>query len=229
MPTTPPPRITSAPGISLAVVASRLVHGSASRRPSIGGSAERVPPARITALARLELDLADVDALLAREDAEAAVELDAPVLEPRQHRGVVEVVDDLVAALEHGLDVELARDRVGGAGDAADLAQDLLRAQQRLRGHAGVERALASDDVVLDQGDLEAGIGQPPRRHLTGGPAADDHHVEALHASPRLARLSAHYNGNVHSPWGRQASTRSVRGGGCEPRCWRPRKTPAKP
>ena len=36
------------------------------------------------------------------------------------------------------------------------------------------------------------------------------------------------YNGERHNPWGRQASTWSVRGGGCESRCRRPRKTPAK-
>ena len=137
-------------------------------------------------LARLELVVADVDALLAVEDAEAAVELDPAVLEPRQHARVVEVVDDLVAAVEHRLDVELAGDRLGRAGDAVDLAQDLLRAQQRLGGHARVERALAADDVVLDQRDLEPRVGQPPRRHLTGGPAADHHHVEAVHASPRF-------------------------------------------
>ena len=137
-------------------------------------------------LARLELVVADVDALLAVEDTEAAVQLDPAVLEPRQHAGVVEVVDDLVAAVEHGLDVELAGHRLGRAGDAVDLAQDLLRAQQRLGGHARVERALAADDVVLDQRDLEPRVGQPPRRHLTGGPAADHHHVEAVHASPRF-------------------------------------------
>ena len=126
VPNTPPPRITIASGTCLAVVASRLVHGSASRRPSIGGSSAREPPARIDGLARLELVVADVDALLAGEHAEAAVELDALVLEPRQLAAVVEVVDDLVAAVEHGLDVELAGHRLGGAGDAAHLAQDLL-------------------------------------------------------------------------------------------------------
>ena len=34
------------------------------------------------------------------------------------------------------------------------------------------------------------------------------------------------YNGRRHTPRGRQASTWSVRGGGCEPRYRRPRKTP---
>ena len=135
---------------------------------------------------RLELVVADVDAPLAVEDAEAAIELDPAVLEPRQHAAVVEVVDDLVAAVERGLDVDPAGHRLGRAGDAVDLAQDLLRAQEALGGHAGVERALAPDQVVLDQRDLEPCVGEPPRRHLTGGPATDHHHVEAIHAFPRL-------------------------------------------
>ena len=37
-PTTPPPTMSSRPGTSLALVASRGVHGSISRRPSIGGT-----------------------------------------------------------------------------------------------------------------------------------------------------------------------------------------------
>ena len=49
----------------------------------------------------------------------AADELDAALLEPRELGAVVEVVDDLVAAVEHGGDVELAGDRLGGAGTAA--------------------------------------------------------------------------------------------------------------
>ena len=145
----------------------------------------------------------DVDALLAGEHAEAAEELDAPVLEPRQHRGVVEVVDDLVAARQRGLDVEVARDGLRGARDAADLAQDLGGAQQRLRGHAGVEGALAADDVVLDQRDLEPGAGQAPRRHLAGRTAADHHHVEALHRVSLFARLAAATTmENLHRPLG---------------------------
>ena len=134
MPNTPPPRITIAPGTSLAVVASRLVHGSASRSPSIGGNAGARAAGEDHRPARLELVVADLDAPLAGQHAEAAVELDPAVVEPRQHRAVVEVVDDLVAAVEHRLHVELAGDRLGRAGDAPDLAQDLLRAQQPLEG-----------------------------------------------------------------------------------------------
>ena len=49
-PTTPPPRIASRPGTSFAVVASRLVHGFASRKPSIGGISGELPVATTTAL-----------------------------------------------------------------------------------------------------------------------------------------------------------------------------------
>jgi hypothetical protein len=48
-PTTPPPRIASRSGTCFAVVASRLVHGFASRRPSIGGISGELPVATTTA------------------------------------------------------------------------------------------------------------------------------------------------------------------------------------
>ena len=48
-PTTPPPRMARRAGTCFAVVASRLVHGRASRRPSIGGTAAPVPAATTTA------------------------------------------------------------------------------------------------------------------------------------------------------------------------------------
>ena len=78
-------------------------------------------------------------------------------------------------------DVELAVDRLGRAGDAARLGQQLARPQQRLGRHAGPERALAADLAVLDDRDLQPGVGQPARRHLAAGPGADHHHVEAAH------------------------------------------------
>ena len=107
-PTTPPPRISSRPGTSLAVVASRFVHGRASARPSIGGTAAVVPVAITTALARRQAIVADDHGALAVERAAAADQLDPALLEPRDHAAVVEVVDDLVAACEHRRRVELA-------------------------------------------------------------------------------------------------------------------------
>ncbi len=61
------------------------------------------------------------------------------------------------------------------ARHAARLADELLRPQQRLRRHAGVERALAADEVLLDERDLHPmALGQPPRGNLARGPSADD-------------------------------------------------------
>ncbi len=47
---------------------------------------------------------------------------------------VVEVVDDLVAAVEHGGDVELAGDRLGRARHAARLGQRLAGRSSALDG-----------------------------------------------------------------------------------------------
>ena len=48
-PMAPPPRTTNRRGISLTAVTSRLSHGEASARPSIGGMAGTVPQATTTA------------------------------------------------------------------------------------------------------------------------------------------------------------------------------------
>ena len=94
--------------------------GSAASRRRAGGEQDGAAAPR---------DLvADRDAPLAREPAVAADELDAPLLEPRQLRGVVEVVDDLVAPVERRRDVELTGDRLRGARDPPRLGQRLVRA-----------------------------------------------------------------------------------------------------
>ena len=100
-------------------------------------------------------------------------------LEPRHLVAVVEVVDDLVAARRARPHVELAVDRLRGARDAPRLGQHLAGAQQRLGRHAAVEGALAADELLLDDDDLQAGVGQAPRAHLPGRPGTDDDDVEA--------------------------------------------------
>ena len=132
-----------------------------------------------------------------------AEQRDGASLEPRQLGGVVEIVDDLVAPRQHGGHVQLAGHRLARAGDPPDLGQGLVGTQQRLRRHACPERAFATDEPVLDDGHLEAMIGQPAGRHLAGRSRADDHHIEALHADTMTYE--------VH-PRGRQASTWSVPG-----------------
>ena len=86
--------------------------------------------------------------------------------------------------------VELAGHRLADARDAPHLGEQLARAQQRLGRHAGVERALAADQVRLDDRDVEARLAQPARRHLAGGAGAEDDHVEfALAHGGKLSQL----------------------------------------
>ena len=151
------------------------------------------------------------------------ISVDPAVLEPRQLRVVVEVVDDLVAPREHRRDVELAGHRLGRAGDPLDLGQRLVGPQQRLRRHARPERALAADQPVLDDRDLQPVLGEPPRRHLARRSGADHHDIESSAWTGPYPPL--HWS--EQQPRGRQASTWSVRGVGCESRYRRPRKTPA--
>ena len=79
-----------------------------------------------------------------------------------------------------------AVDRLGGAADALRLGQHLAGAQERLGGHAAVEGALAADEVLLDDHDLEARIGQAPGTHLPGGTGTDHHDIAAAlaHGAP---------------------------------------------
>ena len=102
-------------------------------------------------------------------------------------------MDDLVAAVEHCPHVELAGHRLGRARDAPDLGERLRRPQERLRGHAGEERALAADEVPLDDRDLEPGLAEPPGADLARRAGADHDHIEGPLAHRAL--LSAERRG----------------------------------
>ena len=88
---------------------------------------------------------------LALQDALPAHQLDPPFADPRQLRVVAQIVHDLVAAPQHRADIELAAGGLRGAGYPPRLRQDLRRAQQRLRGHARIERALSADQLALHE------------------------------------------------------------------------------
>ena len=112
-------------------------------------------------------------------------------------------MDHLVAAREHGRDVELAGHRLGSAGHAPRLGQQLARAQQRLRGHARVEGALAADEVLLDERDLEPGLAEPPGGDLAGRAGAEHDDVEAAFGhAPSLthARMRRFRREHDHRP-----------------------------
>ncbi len=134
-PTGPPPITIRLSGTSFAVVPSRLVHGSASARPGIGGSEAVVPVATITALRAVRTSSPAITRRSPSRRASERNELDAAILEPRQHARVVEVVDDLVAALE---------DRCGGR---AARRRARRRARGRLRRSAPPGRTSAFEGM----------------------------------------------------------------------------------
>ena len=158
-------------GTCLAVVISRLVHGASALQAL--GSAGRRPRARRDdhRAARLEHLLADPHPALADDLAAAAQQRHAAVLEPRHLARVVEVVDHLVAAVEHPLHGELALRGLRGARDPARLREHLGRSQQRLGRHARVERALAAHELALDDRHAQPASARRPAITSPAGPA----------------------------------------------------------
>ncbi len=138
-------------------------------------------------LARDERLVSDHDASLAVDPPVTADQRHVVLLEPGELGRVVEVVARLVPPGEHGSDVDRT-DRE--ARHAAHLMRQVDRPQQRLRRHAGVERALAADELLLDEGDRDAVLSEPSRRHLARGAGAQHHHIELAHTAPPVDRAS---------------------------------------
>ena len=160
----------AARGSRLAVVASRLVHASSiASRPSIGGIAGSVPPARKTALRASSSSSPDRAPAARRRAARGRARARCP--RPRA----------TAAATESSRSWMISSRRASTACTSsspvtASAAPGIRRAsasasygpQQRLRGHARPERALAADEAVLDDRHLEARVRRaappPPRR-----------------------------------------------------------------
>ena len=116
-------------------------------------------PGRDDEVRVLELAPRDLDQAGAHDASLAANELRAPLLrEPVRVPGVVAVARHVVAKLEDLRDVELARHRLGGSGRMPCRLQRFARPEQRLRRHAGVERALTADEPALGDDDLHLGV-----------------------------------------------------------------------
>ena len=131
-------------------------------------------------LSRHQLLVADDDATFPVESATSTDERDSARLEPRHLPGVVEAGDHVVAPFEHGGDIDRPDLQ---AGDARNLTCELDRAQESLRRHARIERALTPDEPVFDDRHREAVLTEPARCHLSCHPGADHHHVELAHAA----------------------------------------------
>jgi len=150
-------------------------------------------------LARDEDVISDADPALALQAPAAAHDRDAALLQPRLLTGVVEAVDDLVAAPQHGARIEAAGDRLADAGHALGLIE-LERPQQRLGRHAGIEGALAADEMGLDEGRRTAPARKPPSRDLAGWSSADHDDVElALAHAPNPTARGTRATATDHS------------------------------
>jgi hypothetical protein len=127
-----------------------------------------------------------------------ADERDVALVEPGKLVGVVESVDDLVTGAKHGLDVERADDRLSRAWEAPSLGENLRRAEETLRRHARVVRALPADQVAFDEDDREARLSQLAGADLARGSAAHHDHVEPLlaHVTVRCAACSERFGTN---------------------------------
>ncbi len=111
--TTPPPQITIRFGMVWMLVTSREVQGLAASKPSMFGIAGDEPVSRTTAwravmVRVLPSGLVTSTVFGPSERTPAPDDVDPVVHAPLNLRGVVEMVDDGVAAGEHGVDVQTA-------------------------------------------------------------------------------------------------------------------------
>src|SRR4051812_46460284 len=184
-PTGPPPSTMRLSGSSLNSVASRLVQRpSTSRRPSIGGMTGDEPVAT-TMLSVLVQAAAGRDAARPLDVALAADELDALLVEPLDRVLVLPVRGHEVAVLERRAEVDRPVHRLRGARHLARSLHGLARPQERLRRDARPVRALAADQLALDDRDAHATIRQFPGADLPDRTRSDDDCVVAIsHAFP---------------------------------------------
>ena len=147
---------------------------------------------------RLAVRAADLHPPLAGQPRLPAQQRHAALLQPRQLRGVVELVDHLVAAAQHARRVEPARGRVvRHARHARDLVEQLARAQQRLRRHARPVAALAADQLALDERDRSPALRQlarprprrPGRRRSRSRRSRRSRHATSASASSSAAAI----------------------------------------
>ncbi len=119
---------------------------------------------------------ADLHRAGAGEPAGPAQERDALLGQPALLPRVRVVGDHEVAVRERGVDVDL-----GGRRRLPRRVHGLARPQQRLRRDARPVRALAPDELPLDDGDAEPALGERSGAVLPGRPAAQDDDVVVAH------------------------------------------------
>ena len=181
-PTTPPPRIPRRGGTSCAVVALRFVHGCASRRPGMSGIVAVEPVATTTARRAVSGSCPSTSTC------------SFPVMRARPRTSVTWRFSShgswLLSSrlwITSSRRASTASASIGPAtrpGTRATSFASSTGPEQRLRGHARVVRAVASDEPLLDDRHGHAVLAEPAGRHLTGRAGTDHHDVEFAHALP---------------------------------------------
>ena len=169
--------MTRLSGAFFAVVASRFPHGRASARPGIGGIAGPLPVATTTACRATSTSSSDPDPPLAVEPRRAPRTSVTP--RSSSHGTCEESSRSWITSSRRASTAATSRPVRPEPRHPLRLGEQLARAQQRLRGHARVVGALAADEVLLDERDLEPGLAEPPGGDLAGRAGADHDDVEA--------------------------------------------------
>lgn len=162
-------RITAGPRFDLPkprdVGEQRRTPGAHGHR--VAGDEDRVDPVVV----------GDDDPLLPVQARVAADEVDLGLLKPLHLRIVVPLVGDAVAAAQHRGDVELSGHRLLRAVHRLRSPQRRGAAQQRLGRHARPVRALAADQLLLDDDRRQAPLYRAVGDVLAHRPGTDDHDV----------------------------------------------------
>ena len=178
-------------------------HAVELRRPGTGGTIGSAPVATTTWSAVCRTPSTSTDAG-ARQLALAAQQRDAVVGQPALLTGVGVVRHHVVAPRERGRDVDL-----GARRRLARAVHRLARAQQRLGRDARPVRALAADQLPLDDGHPQPARGDRGGAVLAGRPAAQDDHVVVAHGRARSRRQLR--PGRARRPCRRRTSRASSR------------------
>ena len=171
-PTGPPPMTSRRRGTAFIPVASRLVQiPSSSRSPGIGGMNGSAPFASTMCSAVWRTPSTSTTPVPASLPVPRSRSMPL-IRQPALLTGVGVLGDHEVPPRERGLDVDLR-----GGRRVARLVDRLARAQQRLGRDARPIRALAADQLALDDGDPQPTLGERTGAVLAGGAGAQHDHV----------------------------------------------------
>ncbi len=142
-----------------------------------GADGDRVPGGEHVPLA---LGAHDLDPARPGQAAVAAQDPDTDRVQPVELAVVLPVADDLVPVGEDRRRGQGAADRLAQSGERAGVGAGDPGAEERLAGHAGPVRALAADQLALDDRRTQTGRPHPVGDVLADRSRAQYHHVVDL-------------------------------------------------